>query len=166
MAVAAIALFFVGPLAQKAEEPSILAQPISLPSEAEADSVPRKSIDVAFEEPEMQAEQPEESLSFKATQTSKGHTPETTSAPRPPVVSTPPRPVPMASPPAPPSISEPPQVFPEATAVSEPTEDGAERWDGADLGQWRGTHGEYLVSKVSKCFPELFGESVARAGLG
>lgn len=48
----------------------------------------------------------------------------------------------------------------------EPTEGGAERWDGADLGQWRGTHGEYLVSKVSKCFPELFGESVARAGLG
>jgi isopenicillin N synthase-like dioxygenase len=30
-----------------------------------------------------------------------------------------------------------------------------ERWDEADLHQFEGTYGDYLLSKVSKVFPEL-----------
>jgi len=38
--------------------------------------------------------------------------------------------------------------------------DGARvpRWDGADLQGFTGTYGDYLLSKVSKVFPELGGE--------
>src|SRR5437773_1117129 len=31
----------------------------------------------------------------------------------------------------------------------------AERWDGASVHDFRGTYGDYLLSKVSKVFPEL-----------
>jgi isopenicillin N synthase-like dioxygenase len=31
----------------------------------------------------------------------------------------------------------------------------AERWDRASVHEFRGTYGDYLVSKVSKVFPEL-----------
>jgi isopenicillin N synthase-like dioxygenase len=30
-----------------------------------------------------------------------------------------------------------------------------ERWDGASVHEFRGTYGDYLVSKVSKVFPQL-----------
>jgi isopenicillin N synthase-like dioxygenase len=32
----------------------------------------------------------------------------------------------------------------------------SDRWDGASLAAWSGKYGDYLVGKVSKCFPELF----------
>ena len=32
---------------------------------------------------------------------------------------------------------------------------GHERWDGADLQAFTGTYGDYLLSKVSKVFPQL-----------
>ena len=41
----------------------------------------------------------------------------------------------------------------------------AKRWDNADLEEWRGTHGEYLMRKVSKCFPALFGEAIKEASV-
>ena len=34
-------------------------------------------------------------------------------------------------------------------------DDSAERWDRANVHQFSGTYGEYLMSKVSKVFPEL-----------
>jgi isopenicillin N synthase-like dioxygenase len=34
-------------------------------------------------------------------------------------------------------------------------DDSAERWDSANVHAWSGTYGEYLLSKVSKVFPEL-----------
>ena len=36
----------------------------------------------------------------------------------------------------------------------------AKRWDGEDLAQWQGTHGEYLQGKVAKCFPALFKDAI------
>jgi isopenicillin N synthase-like dioxygenase len=35
------------------------------------------------------------------------------------------------------------------------TEGGQQRWDGQDLHAFTGTYGDYLLSKVSKVFPEL-----------
>lgn len=35
---------------------------------------------------------------------------------------------------------------------------GEARWDGADLQAFEGTYGDYLISKVSKVFPELSGK--------
>jgi hypothetical protein len=42
-------------------------------------------------------------------------------------------------------------------AVGPPTarRPGIDRWDGRDLQQVSGTYGDYLLSKVSKVFPEL-----------
>jgi isopenicillin N synthase-like dioxygenase len=37
-----------------------------------------------------------------------------------------------------------------------------ERWDGIDLRELRGTYGEYLIGKVSKVFPELGRDHLAR----
>jgi hypothetical protein len=34
-------------------------------------------------------------------------------------------------------------------------DDGARRWDGQDLRAFTGTHGDYLLGKVSKVFPQL-----------
>jgi isopenicillin N synthase-like dioxygenase len=34
-------------------------------------------------------------------------------------------------------------------------DDSAERWDRSNVHEWRGTYGDYLLSKVSKVFPEL-----------
>lgn len=36
--------------------------------------------------------------------------------------------------------------------------DGGVRWDGADLTQFEGSYGDYLIAKVSKVFPELTGQ--------
>jgi isopenicillin N synthase-like dioxygenase len=36
-----------------------------------------------------------------------------------------------------------------------PHDDRDERWDRASIHAWRGTYGDYLLSKVSKVFPEL-----------
>jgi isopenicillin N synthase-like dioxygenase len=38
---------------------------------------------------------------------------------------------------------------------SPPRDDKRERWDGASVHEWRGTYGDYLLTKVSKVFPEL-----------
>lgn len=35
------------------------------------------------------------------------------------------------------------------------SDDARERWDGTSVHDWRGTYGEYLLSKVAKVFPEL-----------
>ena len=40
-------------------------------------------------------------------------------------------------------------------ATRRPRDDGAPRWDGADLSSIDGTYGDYLVAKVSKVFPQL-----------
>ena len=37
---------------------------------------------------------------------------------------------------------------------------GIQRWDHADVHAWEGNYGTYLTSKVSKCFPELFGQTI------
>lgn len=39
-------------------------------------------------------------------------------------------------------------------------DDSGERWDGANVHAWSGTYGEYLMSKVSKVFPDLAREVV------
>jgi isopenicillin N synthase-like dioxygenase len=36
-----------------------------------------------------------------------------------------------------------------------PSDDSAERWDGASIHAFQGTYGEYLLNKVGKVFPEL-----------
>ncbi|NVB80753.1 MAG: isopenicillin N synthase family oxygenase [Kofleriaceae bacterium] len=41
-------------------------------------------------------------------------------------------------------------------------DDVVERWDGESVRAFEGTYGEYLVRKVSKVFPELHGEVLAR----
>lgn len=38
---------------------------------------------------------------------------------------------------------------------SGPADEANHRWDGADVHQWHGTYGEYLMGKVAKVFPEL-----------
>jgi len=38
---------------------------------------------------------------------------------------------------------------------SPPPDDARTRWDGASVHGWEGTYGEYLLTKVSKVFPEL-----------
>ena len=43
----------------------------------------------------------------------------------------------------------------ELAARQSPPADAAERWDGKSVHELRGTYGEYLLSKVSKVFPEL-----------
>ena len=40
-------------------------------------------------------------------------------------------------------------------------DDSAERWDHATVHDFSGTYGEYLLSKVSKVFPELRNEVLA-----
>jgi len=42
---------------------------------------------------------------------------------------------------------------------------GSRRWDLQDVHAWEGEYGDYLTSKVSKCFPDLFGQTVG-AGAG
>ena len=37
---------------------------------------------------------------------------------------------------------------------------GIQRWDHADVHAWEGNYGTYLTSKVSKCFPELFEQTI------
>ncbi|MGQ0839065.1 isopenicillin N synthase family dioxygenase [Actinokineospora sp.] len=49
-------------------------------------------------------------------------------------------------------------VSPVADAVladSVPADDGAARWDGASVHEFRGTYGDYLLGKVGKVFPAL-----------
>jgi isopenicillin N synthase-like dioxygenase len=46
------------------------------------------------------------------------------------------------------------EVMPIKTGI-EVTDDKNERWDRASVHEFRGTYGEYLLSKVSKVFPEL-----------
>jgi isopenicillin N synthase-like dioxygenase len=41
-------------------------------------------------------------------------------------------------------------------------DDSRERWDRANVHAWSGTYGDYLLSKVSKVFPELASELPAR----
>lgn len=36
-----------------------------------------------------------------------------------------------------------------------PADDGARRWDGADVRAWDGTYGDYITAKVAKVFPDL-----------
>jgi isopenicillin N synthase-like dioxygenase len=36
-----------------------------------------------------------------------------------------------------------------------PTDDASARWDRTSVHQWEGSYGDYLISKVSKVFPEL-----------
>ena len=43
---------------------------------------------------------------------------------------------------------------------SPPADDASRRWDAVSVHAWAGKYGEYLVSKVSKCFPELFKENI------
>jgi isopenicillin N synthase-like dioxygenase len=38
--------------------------------------------------------------------------------------------------------------------------DGADRWDGESVHEWTGTYGDYLQSRVSRVFPDLFDEVV------
>ncbi len=35
------------------------------------------------------------------------------------------------------------------------SDDARQRWDGANVHDWQGTYGEYLLGKVAKVFPEL-----------
>lgn len=44
-----------------------------------------------------------------------------------------------------------------------PSDDSRERWDKANVHDFRGTYGEYLLGKVSKVFPELKREVFAQA---
>jgi isopenicillin N synthase-like dioxygenase len=38
--------------------------------------------------------------------------------------------------------------------------DGAERWDGESVHEWTGTYGDYLLTRVSRVFPDLFDDVV------
>ena len=42
-----------------------------------------------------------------------------------------------------------------------PTDAYRSRWDGTDLATISGVYGDYLLSKISKVFPELFAASIA-----
>jgi isopenicillin N synthase-like dioxygenase len=33
--------------------------------------------------------------------------------------------------------------------------DSSERWDGANVHDWNGTYGDYILNKVSRVFPDL-----------
>ncbi|HUF98094.1 MAG TPA: 2OG-Fe(II) oxygenase family protein, partial [Ilumatobacter sp.] len=46
---------------------------------------------------------------------------------------------------------------------SAPADDADRRWDGSSVHAWEGRYGDYLTSKVSKAFPDLFA-SVASGG--
>jgi isopenicillin N synthase-like dioxygenase len=39
-------------------------------------------------------------------------------------------------------------------------QDGADRWDGESVHEWDGPYGDYLLSRVSRVFPDLFDEIV------
>jgi len=41
------------------------------------------------------------------------------------------------------------------TIEAEVNDNNRERWDSASVQEFRGTYGDYLLSKVSKVFPEL-----------
>ena len=40
-------------------------------------------------------------------------------------------------------------------SVFEATDDKADRWDQASVHEFKGTYGDYILSKVSKVFPDL-----------
>ena len=40
-------------------------------------------------------------------------------------------------------------------------DDGRPRWDGQDLRAFTGTYGDYLLSKVSRVFPQLRRDTLA-----
>ena len=48
------------------------------------------------------------------------------------------------------------EVSPLPLGGSPPADDASRRWDQSSIRAWTGKYGEYLVNKVSKCFPELF----------
>ncbi|MDW3216730.1 MAG: 2-oxoglutarate and iron-dependent oxygenase domain-containing protein [Ilumatobacteraceae bacterium] len=48
------------------------------------------------------------------------------------------------------------QVVPLPLDGTAPADDAERRWDGASLQAWSGRYGDYLMSKVSRVFPELF----------
>ena len=48
------------------------------------------------------------------------------------------------------------EVSPLPLSGSPPADDASRRWDEKSVHAWTGKYGEYLVGKVSKCFPELF----------
>jgi isopenicillin N synthase-like dioxygenase len=50
-------------------------------------------------------------------------------------------------------------VRPLPLADSPPADDSATRWDGTSVFAWEGTYGDYLLSKVTKVFPELATEA-------
>jgi isopenicillin N synthase-like dioxygenase len=43
----------------------------------------------------------------------------------------------------------------EVQPIALPREDGAPRWDGESVHDFRGTYGDYLLRKVGKVFPHL-----------
>ncbi len=59
-------------------------------------------------------------------------------------------------------------VQPLPLADAPPADDSATRWDGTSVFAWEGTYGDYLLSKVSKVFPDLAAERLpaARSPLG
>ena len=50
------------------------------------------------------------------------------------------------------------QVRPIPFADDAPPDDAGTRWDGTSVHEWHGTHGDYLMGKVSKVFPDLAGD--------
>lgn len=50
----------------------------------------------------------------------------------------------------------------EGLTADGPADDSSERWDHASVHDFSGTYGEYLLSKVSKVFPELRDEVLSR----
>ena len=132
-AVAAIALFFVGPLAHNAETSGTVAPRISLPDEAEAQAPSTQSIDVTFDEPRIQNEKSSELSNVDATKPSpRSKIKQDTTFPPPPTALVQPVPERMAARPGAPQSADPPTVLPDATvtATTENATEGTEH-DGA-----------------------------------
>ena len=45
-----------------------------------------------------------------------------------------------------------------------PTDDAADRWDGASVHRWSGTYGDYLTAKVARVFPDLADGALGSGG--
>jgi len=52
------------------------------------------------------------------------------------------------------------EVTPLPLEGSPPADDADRWWDAQSVHAWTGPYGEYLVNKVSKCFPDLFSAHV------
>ena len=109
--VAAIALFFVGPLADKADQPLTIAPKMGRASEAEAQPATTQSIDVAFEAKESPVGTQEDVQLQSPSKSEPIFTPQYRA----------PSSAPIPAPPAPPSAAQPSKFQPKSAGLADTT---------------------------------------------